>query len=85
VAQTFNESHQYPDGFALFTGTLFAPTQDRGGEGQGFTHKESDLVRISSEKLGVLENRMTWSHLAPPWNFGISALMNNLAQRGLIK
>jgi fumarylacetoacetate (FAA) hydrolase family protein len=85
VAQTFNESHQYPDGFALFTGTLFAPTQDRDCEGQGFTHQESDLVRISSEKLGVLENRMTWSHQASPWTFGISALMNNLAQRGLIK
>jgi fumarylacetoacetate (FAA) hydrolase family protein len=84
VEQTINESHQYPDGFALFTGTLFAPNQDRNGEGQGFTHKEGDVVRISSEKLGMLVNRMTWSHEAPPWEFGIGALMNNLSQRGLI-
>lgn len=84
VGQTINESHQYPDGFALFTGTLFAPTQDRDGEGQGFTHKEGDVVRIYSEKLGMLENTMTWSHQAPPWDFGIGALLKNLSKRGLL-
>lgn len=84
VAQTINDSHQYPDGFALFTGTLFAPTRDRDAPGQGFTHKQGDLVRISSDKLGLLENRMTWSHRAPPWEFGIAALMQNLARRGLL-
>ena len=34
VAATFGKHHQYPDGFALFTGTLFAPTQDRDEQGQ---------------------------------------------------
>ncbi|MFX9729433.1 fumarylacetoacetate hydrolase, partial [Acinetobacter baumannii] len=29
IQQTLNENHQYPDGFVLFLGTLFAPTQDR--------------------------------------------------------
>ncbi|GGA70511.1 fumarylacetoacetate hydrolase [Neiella marina] len=84
VAQTYSENHQYPDGFALFTGTLFAPTQDRDGEGNGFTHKQGDTVRIASPKLGALENTVTWSNQAPPWTFGISALMENLAQRGLL-
>ena len=32
VKQTISE-HQYPDGFALFLGTLFAPTQDRDVKG----------------------------------------------------
>ncbi|HEX3755958.1 MAG TPA: fumarylacetoacetate hydrolase family protein [Rhizomicrobium sp.] len=83
VRQTISE-HQYPDGFALFLGTLFAPTQDRDEPGLGFTHKEGDLVRVSTPRLGVLENRVTTSKAAPPWNFGISDLMRNLAQRGLL-
>jgi fumarylacetoacetate (FAA) hydrolase family protein len=37
VAQTLSE-HHYPDGFVLFCGTLFAPTQDRDTPGGGFTH-----------------------------------------------
>jgi fumarylacetoacetate (FAA) hydrolase family protein len=85
VAQTRGENHQYPDGIALFTGTLFAPTQDRDGQGKGFTHKLGDVVRIHAEKLGTLENRVTHCHLAPPWEFGISALMKNLHRRGLLQ
>ncbi len=84
VGQTINENHQYPDGLALFTGTLFAPTQDRGGKGMGFTHKIGDVVRISSEKLGVLQNTVAYCNEAPTWEFGISALMKNLSQRGLL-
>lgn len=83
VGQTVKE-HQYPDGFVLFLGTLFAPTQDRDNPGQGFTHKEADVVKISTPKLGVLENRVTSSKAAPPWTFGITALMQNLVKRGLI-
>jgi fumarylacetoacetate (FAA) hydrolase family protein len=83
VKQTMSE-HQYPDGFALFLGTLFAPTQDRDEPGHGFTHKSGDVVRISSPKLGVLENRVTTSKAAPPWNFGIGDLMRNLSERGLL-
>jgi len=76
--------HQYPDGFALFLGTLFAPTQDRDTPGRGFTHKVGDIVRVSTPKLGVLENKVTTSKEAPPWNFGVGDLMRNLAQRGLL-
>lgn len=84
VAQTINSSHQYPDGFVLFTGTLFAPTQDRDEVGQGFTHKLGDVVSISSPKLGTLRNRVTTSDKAKPWTFGINAFMKNLAARGLL-
>jgi fumarylacetoacetate (FAA) hydrolase family protein len=84
VKQTISE-HQYPDGFVLFLGTLFAPTQDRDVKGSGFTHKEGDVVRISTPKLGVLENRVTTSKAAPPWSFGICDLMKNLAKRGLLQ
>jgi fumarylacetoacetate (FAA) hydrolase family protein len=83
VRQTISE-HQYPDGFVLFLGTLFAPTQDRDVKGSGFTHKEGDVVRISTPKLGVLENRVTTCKQAPPWSFGISDLMKNLMKRGLL-
>ena len=68
----------------LFLGTLFAPTQDRDVKGSGFTHKEGDVVRISTPKLGVLENEVTTCDLAAPWTFGVSALIRNLAGRGLL-
>jgi len=83
VRQTLSE-HQYPDGFALFLGTLFAPIQDRDHPGRGFTHKDGDVVRISSPKLGALVNRVTTSKAAAPWTFGIRALVRNLAGRGLL-
>jgi fumarylacetoacetate (FAA) hydrolase family protein len=76
--------HHYPDGFALFLGTLFAPVQDRDEPGRGFTHKVGDIVTISTPKLGTLVNRVTTSNLAPAWTFGIRALMGNLAERGLL-
>jgi fumarylacetoacetate (FAA) hydrolase family protein len=83
VAQALSE-HQYPDGFALFLGTLFAPVQDRDEAGRGFTHKVGDIVRISSARLGTLVNSVTTSKHAPPWTVGIGALMANLAGRGLL-
>jgi fumarylacetoacetate (FAA) hydrolase family protein len=77
--------HQYPDGFALFLGTMFAPIVDREAPGQGFTHKPGDLVRISAERLGVLESKVTTCDKAPPWTMGIGELMQNLAGRGLLE
>ncbi|MEJ0038530.1 MAG: fumarylacetoacetate hydrolase family protein [Gammaproteobacteria bacterium] len=84
VAQTIGKNHQYPDGFVLFLGTMFAPVEDRGAPGLGFTHKPGDLVRVSNERLGVLENKVTTCDKAPPWAFGVTDLMRNLAKRGLL-
>lgn len=84
VAQTMNASHQYPDGFMLFLGTMFAPTQDRAEKGSGFTHKQGDVVEISTPLLGTLRNTVVHSDEAPPWTFGTRSLMRNLAQRGLL-
>ena len=76
--------HHYPDGFVLFLGTLFAPTQDRDEPGRGFTHKVGDVVSIANPRLGTLTNTVCTSAGAPPWTLGIGALMRNLAQRGLL-
>ena len=84
AGQAFGKQHQYPDGFALFLGTMFAPIQDRDAVGQGFTHKVGDRVRVATPKLGVLENEVTTCDLAAPWTFGVSALIRNLAGRGLL-
>jgi fumarylacetoacetate (FAA) hydrolase family protein len=84
AGQAFGKQHQYPDGFALFLGTMFAPIQDRDAPGQGFTHKVGDRVRVATPKLGVLENEVTTCDLAAPWTFGVSALIRNLAGRGLL-
>jgi fumarylacetoacetate (FAA) hydrolase family protein len=84
VAQTIGAVHQYPDGFALFLGTMFAPVKDRDAPGQGFTHKRDDIVTIASPKLGRLTNRMRASDECEPWTFGVGTLMKNLAQRKLL-
>ncbi len=84
VRQTCGAHHQYPDGFMLFLGTLFAPTKDRDTPNQGFTHKIGDVVEISSPGLGSLVNTVRRSNDCPPWTFGIGALMANLAKRGLL-
>lgn len=84
VSQTIGINHAYPDGFMLFLGTMFAPTQDRHGPGQGFTHVVGDRVRIAAPELGALVNRVVHADKAPMWTFGISALMRNLAARGLL-
>ena len=84
VAQMLNTHHRYPDGAVLFLGTMFAPTQDRGAPGQGFTHKVGDIVTIAAPKLGRLVNRMERTDRCEPWEFGVSALMRNLAARGLL-
>jgi fumarylacetoacetate (FAA) hydrolase family protein len=85
VRQTLGPHHQYPDGFVLFLGTMFAPTQDRDVAGMGFTHKAGDVVTIAAPKLGALVNRMKSSSDCEPWTFGLGAFMANLAQRGLLK
>ncbi len=84
VAQTVNANHQYPDGFMLFCGTMFAPTQDRFGPGQGFTHAVGDEVTVSSPKLGALINRVNTCDKIAPWTYGSRALMRDLAKRGLL-
>ena len=84
AGQAIGENHQYPDGLLLFTGTMFAPTEDRDAPGEGFTHKLGDRVTIASPRLGALVNRVGLSNAIPPWTFGLGALMENLAARGLL-
>ena len=84
VSQTCGAHHQYPDGFMLFLGTLFAPTEDRDTPGEGFTHKIGDKVTISEPYLGELINYVNLSTECPKWEFGISAMINNLSNRGLL-
>lgn len=84
VGQTLSETHQYPDGLALMTGTMFAPTEDRGEPGEGFTHHVGDVVIIASPPLGALINRVKNCEDIDPWTFGPGALMRNLSSRGLI-
>ncbi|HZS84110.1 MAG TPA: fumarylacetoacetate hydrolase family protein [Stellaceae bacterium] len=84
VRQSIGASNQYPDGFAIFLGTMFAPTKDRGEKGSGFTHKPGDIVTIATPRLGALVNRVATSDALPPWRFGAGALMQNLARRGLL-
>ncbi len=84
AAQTLNLSHQYPDGFMLYLGTMFAPTKDRDAKGQGFTHHRGDRVTIASAPLGKLVNTVRACDEIEPWTFGTRALMQNLAKRGVL-
>ena len=84
VAQTVGPVHQYPDGFGLFLGTMFAPVKDRDAPGQGFTHKRDDIVTVAAPQLGKLVNRMRNSDECESWSFGVGALMKNLAGRKVL-
>ncbi|MEU5903106.1 fumarylacetoacetate hydrolase family protein [Micromonospora sp. NPDC047467] len=84
VRQLIGPHHRYPDGAALMLGTMFAPIQDRDRPGEGFTHKVDDVVRISCPSLGTLVNRVRHAEMCEPWQFGVRALMANLAKRGLL-
>jgi fumarylacetoacetate (FAA) hydrolase family protein len=84
VAQMIGPHHQYPDGAVLFLGTMFAPVKDRDVPGMGFSHKIGDLVKIKSDKLGTLCNRMRHAQDCEPWTFGVAQLMRNLSKRRLI-
>ena len=84
AAQAIGPNHQYPDGFVLFLGTMFAPTQDRHGPGQGFTHVVGDVVTVTTPKLGALVNRVNTSDRIAPWTYGAGALMASLARRGAL-
>ena len=85
VEQACGANHQYPDGFVLFLGTMFAPTKDRHGPGQGFTHVLGDVVTVSTPALGTLANRVNTSDRVAPWTYGTGALMRDLARRGLLR
>ena len=84
VKQAMGRHHQYPDGMMLFLGTMFAPTIDRFGPGQGFTHAVGDVVEVATPALGTLVNRVEHTDRIAPWTFGSVALMRNLARRGLL-
>ncbi|AUI51927.1 fumarylacetoacetate hydrolase family protein [Arthrobacter crystallopoietes] len=84
VRAAHGSHHQYPDGFVLFTGTLFAPTQDRDTPGQGFTHKPGDTVTIRSKHLGTLANRTGITEELPPWTFGIRQLFAYLQSPAVV-
>lgn len=84
VGQVCGKHHQYPDGFMLFLGTMFSPIKDRDAAGGGFTHHLGDRVSISTPSLGKLVNHVQRSDEVAPWTFGVQALFNNLARRGLL-
>jgi fumarylacetoacetate (FAA) hydrolase family protein len=84
ASQMLSANHQYPDGAMLFLGTMFAPTQDRFAVGQGFTHRVGDVVNITVPQLGSLCNTVNFCDHIAPWNYGISALMRDLAKRGAL-
>lgn len=84
AGQAHSRYHRYPDGVLLFIGTMFAPVDDRGAPGSGFTHKTGDVVSIAAPELGALVNEVVPCDQAEPWSFGTGALMVNLARRGLL-
>jgi fumarylacetoacetate (FAA) hydrolase family protein len=84
VAQTSGKHHQYPDGFMLFLGTMFSPIKDRDAPGAGFTHHLGDVVTIATPSLGALVNTVQLSTEIVPWTFGVRALYQSLAKRGLL-
>jgi len=67
ATQANGPSHHRPDGMYMFTGTMFAPTDDRDKSrpGRGFTHQPGDVVVIQSERLGALINTVVTADKVP--------------------
>jgi fumarylacetoacetate (FAA) hydrolase family protein len=84
VSSAIGRHHQYPDGFVIYLGTMFAPVKDRGGAGKGFTHKTGDVVSISTPSLGTLSNTVRLATECPPWTYGASHLLRDLSAAGLL-
>jgi fumarylacetoacetate (FAA) hydrolase family protein len=63
---------------------MFAPVEDRGEPGRGFTHALGDVVTIATPELGCLVNRVNHADKLPPWSFGARHLFANLQARGLL-
>jgi fumarylacetoacetate (FAA) hydrolase family protein len=80
AAQAIGANHRYPDGLMLFMGTMFAPTKDRYGPGQGFTHAVGDVVTVHTPRLGALVNRVNHADKTEPWTFGVGALIAHLTR-----
>jgi fumarylacetoacetate (FAA) hydrolase family protein len=80
VAQACSENHQYPDGFLLFLGTMFAPTADRSTPGLGFTHQLGDRVEIATPHLGRLVNWVNHTDKIPRWEYGVGEFIKFLRQ-----
>ncbi len=80
AAQAIGANHRYPDGLMLFMGTMFAPTKDRYGPGQGFTHAVGDVVTVHTPRLGALVNRVNHCDKTEPWTFGVGALIAHLTR-----
>ena len=80
MAAAIGATHRYPDGLMLFLGTMFAPTDDRGAPGQGFTHALGDIVSVATPKLGTLVNRVNHADKTEPWSFGIGAMLDYLSR-----
>ena len=56
VRQTIGRHHQYPDGFVLYLGTMFAPTEDRDTTGRDSLTSSgtwSRSIRRESERSGT--------------------------------
>ena len=68
---------------ALSAGTRASGSSEAGPRGSG-VHQPGDIVTISTETLGALTNRVRLSTECPPWTYGASRLMRDLARAGLI-
>lgn len=84
MAATMGPHHQYPDGVALYLGTMFAPVDDRDVAGEGFTHRVGDVVTVATDTLGFLRNTVRLTTDCAPWTYGTRQLMGDLAAAGLI-
>ena len=83
VGQMIGPHHDYPDGAALFLGTMFAPIEDRDAPGKGFTHKVGDIVTVAPTTRPPGQPH-AHAHDCARWAFGTGALMRNLAKRGCL-
>ncbi len=83
VAQTIGAHHQYADGVMLSSAPCSRRRRTATHPAAASPTSSATGWRSWHQHSDRLVNRVTHSQDAPPWRFGIGALMRNLSERGL--
>ena len=73
-----------PTASCCSSGRCSRPIEDRDQRVAASPTSSATGSRFAAPRLGCLQNRVTHSETAPPWRFGVRALINHLAARRLL-
>ena len=70
VGATIGENHQYPDGFVLYLGTMFAPIEDRDAKGRASPTRSATSSPSRRRRSAASSTASICAPTIAPWTFG---------------